>query len=72
MRALIEVPRLMAEALALEPQIEHSAHNLAKARDVLYVGRGTNHSIALEPASKLKEISHAERLCRGSPWNDRR
>jgi glucosamine--fructose-6-phosphate aminotransferase (isomerizing) len=52
-RALIEVPRLMAEALALEPQIEHLAHNLAKARDVLYLGRGTNYPIALEGALKL-------------------
>ena len=29
-RALIEVPRLMAEALALEPQIEQLAHDLAQ------------------------------------------
>jgi len=34
-RALIEVPRLMAEALALEPQIERLARDLAKSRDVL-------------------------------------
>ena len=66
-RALIEVPRLMAEALALEPQIEHLAHNLAKARDVLYLGRGTNYPIALEGALKLKEISyiHAEGYAAG-------
>jgi glucosamine--fructose-6-phosphate aminotransferase (isomerizing) len=35
-RALIEVPRLMTEALALEPQIEHLARDLAKSRNVLY------------------------------------
>ena len=66
-RALIEVPRLMAEALALEPQIEHLAHNLAKAHDVLYLGRGTNYPIALEGALKLKEISyiHAEGYAAG-------
>jgi glutamine---fructose-6-phosphate transaminase (isomerizing) len=66
-RALIEVPRLMAEALALEPQIEHLARNLAKARDVLYLGRGTNYPIALEGALKLKEISyiHAEGYAAG-------
>src|SRR5829696_5847257 len=34
--ALIEVPRLMAQALKLEPQIEHMARDLAKSRDVLY------------------------------------
>src|SRR5215467_9222977 len=41
-RALIEVPRLMAAALTLEPQIEKLAQNLAKAHDVLYLGRGTS------------------------------
>jgi glucosamine--fructose-6-phosphate aminotransferase (isomerizing) len=34
-RALIEVPRLMAEALALEPQIEHLARDLANSGVVL-------------------------------------
>jgi glucosamine--fructose-6-phosphate aminotransferase (isomerizing) len=66
-RALIEVPRLMAEALALEPQIEHLARDLAKARDVLYLGRGTSYPLALEGALKLKEISyiHAEGYAAG-------
>src|SRR5712691_9815511 len=61
-RALIEVPRHMAAALALEPQIEHLARDLAKSRNVLYLGRGTSFPSALEGALKLKEISyiHAE------------
>ena len=61
-RGLIEVPRLMAEALGLEPEIERLAHALEHARDVLYLGRGTSYPIALEGALKLKEISyiHAE------------
>ncbi len=65
--ALIEVPRLMAEALALEPQIEHLARDLAKSRDVLYLGRGTSYPLALEGALKLKEISyiHAEGYAAG-------
>ena len=60
--ALIEVPRLMMEALALEPEIERLARDLAKCRDVLYLGRGTSFPLALEGALKLKEISyiHAE------------
>ncbi len=60
--ALIEVPRLMIEALALEPEIERLARDLAKSRDVLYLGRGTSFPLALEGALKLKEISyiHAE------------
>jgi glucosamine--fructose-6-phosphate aminotransferase (isomerizing) len=61
-QALIEVPRLMIEALRLEPEIETIARQLAKSRDVLYLGRGTSYPIALEGALKLKEISyiHAE------------
>ena len=66
-RALIEVPRHMAAALALEPQIEKLAQDLAKVRDVLYLGRGTSFPIALEGALKLKEISyiHAEGYAAG-------
>jgi glucosamine--fructose-6-phosphate aminotransferase (isomerizing) len=64
---LIEVPRHMAQALALEPQIEHLARDLAKSRDVLYLGRGTSYPLALEGALKLKEISyiHAEGYAAG-------
>jgi glucosamine--fructose-6-phosphate aminotransferase (isomerizing) len=66
-RALIEVPRHITEALALESQIEHLARDLAKSRDVLYLGRGTSYPIALEGALKLKEISyiHAEGYAAG-------
>jgi glutamine---fructose-6-phosphate transaminase (isomerizing) len=65
--ALIEVPRHMAEALSLEPQIEQLARDLSKSRDVLYLGRGTSFPIALEGALKLKEISyiHAEGYAAG-------
>ncbi|WP_296579215.1 glutamine--fructose-6-phosphate transaminase (isomerizing) [Xanthobacter sp.] len=61
-RAFMEVPRLMTEALKLSPEIEVLSRTLAKARDVLYLGRGTNYPLALEGALKLKEISyiHAE------------
>jgi glucosamine--fructose-6-phosphate aminotransferase (isomerizing) len=66
-RALIEVPRHMAAALMLEPQIEQLARDLAKSRDVLYLGRGTSFPLALEGALKLKEISyiHAEGYAAG-------
>ena len=65
--ALIEVPRHLAEALTLEPQITELARDLAKCRDVLYLGRGTSYPIALEGALKLKEISyiHAEGYAAG-------
>jgi len=66
-RALIEVPRHLTEALALEPQIEQLARDIAKSRDVLYLGRGTSYPLALEGALKLKEISyiHAEGYAAG-------
>jgi glucosamine--fructose-6-phosphate aminotransferase (isomerizing) len=65
--ALIEMPRHLNEALALEPQIEQLAHSLANCRDVLYLGRGTSYPLALEGALKLKEISyiHAEGYAAG-------
>jgi glucosamine--fructose-6-phosphate aminotransferase (isomerizing) len=65
--ALIEVPRHLSETLALESQIEQLARDLAKSRDVLYLGRGTSYPIALEGALKLKEISyiHAEGYAAG-------
>ncbi len=65
--ALIEMPRHLNDALALEPQIEQLARDLAKSRDVLYLGRGTSFPIALEGALKLKEISyiHAEGYAAG-------
>ena len=66
-RALIETPRLMTEALALEPEIEQFAREIAKSRNVLYLGRGTSFPAALEGALKLKEISyiHAEGYAAG-------
>ncbi|UWU88152.1 glutamine--fructose-6-phosphate transaminase (isomerizing) [Bradyrhizobium yuanmingense] len=64
---LVEVPRLMADALTSELQIEKLAHRIAKSRDVLYLGRGTSFPLALEGALKLKEISyiHAEGYAAG-------
>lgn len=56
-RALIEVPRLIATALLIEPQIEKLARYIADTRDVLYLGRGTS-ALALEGALKLKEIAY--------------
>ncbi len=66
-RAMVEIPRHMSEALRLEPQIEGLARDLVKAKDVLYLGRGTAYPLALEGALKLKEISyiHAEGYAAG-------
>jgi glutamine---fructose-6-phosphate transaminase (isomerizing) len=66
-QALGEVPRHMATVLRDERPYETLAHRLSKARDVLYLGRGSSYPIALEGALKLKEISyiHAEGYAAG-------
>ena len=66
-RAMVEVPRHISDALRLESKIEVLARDLAKCRDVLYLGRGTAYPLALEGALKLKEISyiHAEGYAAG-------
>jgi glucosamine--fructose-6-phosphate aminotransferase (isomerizing) len=64
---LIATPGLLAQVLKHEPAIETIAHSLAKARDVLYLGRGPAYPLALEGALKLKELSyiHAEGYAAG-------
>ncbi|MFN3625325.1 MAG: glutamine--fructose-6-phosphate transaminase (isomerizing) [Hyphomicrobium sp.] len=66
-QSLIEVPRHISNVLRNEEQYEAIAHMLSKARDVLYLGRGTSYPLALEGALKLKEISyiHAEGYAAG-------
>ncbi|MGI8853598.1 MAG: glutamine--fructose-6-phosphate transaminase (isomerizing) [Methyloceanibacter sp.] len=66
-QALTEVPRHMAKVLRDEHTYETLASFLSKARDVLYLGRGSSYPIALEGALKLKEISyiHAEGYAAG-------
>ena len=66
-RHLAEAPAALNGALAYDEAIEAMAHNIASARDVLYLGRGTDYPLALEGALKLKEISyiHAEGYAAG-------
>jgi glucosamine--fructose-6-phosphate aminotransferase (isomerizing) len=66
-QVLLEAPRLIGESLQLEDQIREIAHETARARDILYLGRGAMYPLALEGALKLKEISyiHAEGYAAG-------
>ena len=59
-RELATLPRLAAEVLALEPQIQAHAERLRHARTVLFLGRGVFYPLALEAALKLKEISYIQ------------
>ncbi len=64
---LVATPGLLAQAIKLEPAVEHVAHKLTRARDVLYLGRGPAFPLAMEGALKLKELSyiHAEGYAAG-------
>jgi glucosamine--fructose-6-phosphate aminotransferase (isomerizing) len=65
--SLLEAPRHIAEFLKQEQAVKALGEEIAKARDVLYMGRGASYPLALEGALKLKEISyiHAEGYAAG-------
>jgi len=67
LNALWHVPAQMREVLAKAEDIKHIAKRHLRARDMLFLGRGTQFPIALEGALKLKEISyiHAEGYAAG-------
>jgi glucosamine--fructose-6-phosphate aminotransferase (isomerizing) len=64
---LSEAPAAMNAALDHDEEIERMAPIIARARDVLYLGRGPEYPMAMEGALKLKEISyiHAEGYAAG-------
>ncbi|MBF0664122.1 MAG: glutamine--fructose-6-phosphate transaminase (isomerizing) [Brevundimonas sp.] len=66
-KALFEAPRLIAEAVQMDGALKDIAAELAKATDVLFLGRGAMFPLAMEGALKLKEISyiHAEGYAAG-------
>ena len=65
--AMLETPRLIAEAMANEDEIIRLAHQIAEAHSAIYLGRDAYFPLALEAALKLKEISyiHAEGFASG-------
>jgi len=66
-KALFEAPRLIAEALQMDGDLRDVAQDIAKATDVIFLGRGPMFPLAMEGALKLKEISyiHAEGYAAG-------
>ncbi|WKD49807.1 glutamine--fructose-6-phosphate transaminase (isomerizing) [Microbulbifer spongiae] len=61
-RALHQLPQLMAAFTALDKIVRHTSEAFAEKNHALFLGRGVEFPIALEGALKLKEISyiHAE------------
>jgi glucosamine--fructose-6-phosphate aminotransferase (isomerizing) len=65
--ALVGLPGKVAEVLDNDDHLRKVAIELAKARTVLFLGRGSSYPLALEGALKLKEITyiHAEGYAAG-------
>ena len=61
------LPSVFSAAMAITSQVTGVANEIAKARDVLFLGRDVMYPLALEGALKLKEISyiHAEAYASG-------
>jgi glutamine---fructose-6-phosphate transaminase (isomerizing) len=59
---LATLPRIVADALTLEPEIALLAERFVGKHHALFLGRGVHYPVAVEGALKLKEISyiHAE------------
>ena len=64
---LLDLPSLLNDVLEKENELRDIASKIYNAKDVLYIGRGMGHGLALEGALKLKEISyiHAEGYAAG-------
>ncbi len=65
--ALAAMPGLLNHALTMSADVARIAEDLARAQDILFLGRGAMFPMALEGALKLKEISyiHAEGYASG-------
>ncbi|TAK78519.1 MAG: glutamine--fructose-6-phosphate transaminase (isomerizing), partial [Dehalococcoidia bacterium] len=66
-RAALQLPRAIGEALDAAGHIETIATKYAQVEDFLFLGRGLGFPVALEGALKLKEVSyiHAEGYAAG-------
>jgi glutamine---fructose-6-phosphate transaminase (isomerizing) len=65
--ALMQLPALAMNVLGCDEALHELAQEIARARNVLYIGRGTSYPVALEGALKLKELTyiHAEGIAAG-------
>lgn len=66
-QAIAKLPELAGQVLALAPEIERLAQQVAQWQDAFFIGRGLDYAVALEGQLKLKEISyiHAEAYAAG-------
>ena len=66
-QTLQALPRRIQEAIDLNPSIPALARKYHDSRALFFIGRNTDHAVALEGALKMKEISyiHAEAYAAG-------
>jgi glucosamine--fructose-6-phosphate aminotransferase (isomerizing) len=55
---LLDLPRLIRQALQTDGAVKKIARTLVGAKSMLYVGRGINYPVALEGALKMKELAY--------------
>jgi glucosamine--fructose-6-phosphate aminotransferase (isomerizing) len=55
---VLDLPRLIRQALQTDAVVKEIAKTLAGADNILYVGRGINYPVALEGALKMKELAY--------------
>ncbi|MDO5516666.1 MAG: glutamine--fructose-6-phosphate transaminase (isomerizing) [Clostridium sp.] len=55
---LLNLPEKLESILENKDKIKETARRLYKEKDVFYLGRGLDYSLALEGALKLKEVSY--------------
>ena len=55
---ILNLPSQIEEVLKCKEQVETFAKKIYKEKDVFFIGRGIDHTVALEGSLKLKEISY--------------
>lgn len=55
---LLEVPEKIEDLLKNESQIQEVSKTISSAKDLFFLGRGIDYSLALEGSLKLKEITY--------------
>ena len=55
---ILELPKKIEETLNCKDQIKQFGHDIYQEKDVFFLGRGIDETVAKESALKLKEISY--------------
>ena len=57
-KEILELPKKIEETLKAEERIKAFGHRIYQEKDVFFLGRGIDETVARESALKLKEISY--------------